>query len=454
MSLSIRKLLVVLSLVGALMVAQEPQWKDRDEYDIAQKAQAATDLKQKIELLKQWKEKYPDSAFKQQRQETLLQTYQAAGDIANSKASAKELLTMDAKSYVANYMLARLAFSNQSPSPADLEEATNAANGLLGSLDDTFSAAKKPAGVGDDQWTQAKTESAVLAHSTLAWVSLKKSDPNGAIGHYTDALKVNVNNAAMSLQIGQLYFQQKKQALYPLGFYHYARAISITGPGELPAADKARSKAYLEKNFANWRKDPKALADLKAQAAANPFPPADFYIKSDVDLEKEAFDKEEKLRKENPALALWIGLRKATTAADGQNYWDSGVKQTLIPPDNLVEGEEAKPHYFKAKFIRLEPETKPTMMIVAIEDQDGKVADATLKFDNPITGTVEPGTIIEFRGVADTFTKEPYTMTLLVDGADVKGWPEPLTPSAKPAKAKPAKAKPAPAKRPAAAKKK
>src|SRR5579872_96070 len=76
------KLFVGIVAAGALSVsvwaqapaAAAPQVKDQGEYDLTQALQKETDLAKKLDLLNQWEQKYPDSAFKGTRQLMKMQT--------------------------------------------------------------------------------------------------------------------------------------------------------------------------------------------------------------------------------------------------------------------------------------------------------------------------------------------------------------------------------------------
>jgi hypothetical protein len=58
-----------------------------------------------------------------------------------------------------------------------------------------------------------------------------------------------------------------------------------------------------------------------------------------------------------------------------------------------------------------------TTLIVNIDNPAG---DASLRFSHPVKGIV-PGTLVHFRGVIESYTKEPYTLKLWVDDEDVVG---------------------------------
>jgi hypothetical protein len=208
----------------------------------------------------------------------------------------------------------------------------------------------------------------------------------------------------------------------------------MTGPRQLPDAAKKQQQAYLERQFLRYRNDKTELANLYKVAMEKPTPAADFYIKSDYDIQMEQYKDLEKLKSENPQLFLWREVRTNLTSAEGEKMWEN-VKGALLPPADYAAKK------FKGRLIASEPETKPTKLIIAVDDPN--VGDVTLKMVTALPGKAEPGIDLEFSGVALERTTSPYMLTLEVDPADVTGWPVAIAP----AKAK----KPAAgAKRPAA----
>ena len=82
----------------------------------------------------------------------------------------------------------------------------------------------------------------------------------------------------------------------------------------------------------------------------------------------------------------------------------------------LLPGEPGKTkgfEKFKAKLISMEPATKPKTLVLGLEKPD--VPDVTLKFEEPLPGTMEPGADLEFEGKVVGYKKEPFMLTLEVD---------------------------------------
>ncbi len=74
----------------------------------------------------------------------------------------------------------------------------------------------------------------------------------------------------------------------------------------------------------------------------------------------------------------------------------------------------------KGKVVKLEPETKPKTIIMALED--GTTPDATLKFEMALPGKVDSGTELSFEGVPESYTASPFMVVFNVEPDKLHGW--------------------------------
>ena len=173
----------------------------------------------------------------------------------------------------------------------------------------------------------------------------------------------------------------------------------------------------IETYFANaynrfHGQDPQGLQQLKDMAKAQPFPPNGFKIKNVEELKAE---NEEEFRKKNPSLALWMTLKQALMAADGQQYFDSNMKGAEVP------GGAGGVQTFKGKLISSKPALHPKELVLSIAD--GTTPDVKLTLDAALPGKADPGVELEFSGVPSGFVKDPFTVTFDVEKKKVVGWP-------------------------------
>ncbi|HXI40705.1 MAG TPA: hypothetical protein VNH83_12030, partial [Bryobacteraceae bacterium] len=226
--------------------------------------------------------------------------------------------------------------------------------------------------------------------------------------------KLTPNNAQVSYWLGTAIVQEKKPEKQPAALFHFARAASLDqSQGGFNPQAKQSIETYFVNAFNRFHgQDAAELSKLRELAKASPFPPDGFTIK-DINEVKAA--NEEKFRKENPALALWMTLKGALTAPDGQQYFDTSMKGTEVP------GGAGGVQTFKGKLISMKPAVRPKELVLSIGD--GTTPDATLVLDAALPGKAEPGVEIEFAGVPSSFTKEPFNVTFDVEKKKIVGWP-------------------------------
>jgi hypothetical protein len=108
-----------------------------------------------------------------------------------------------------------------------------------------------------------------------------------------------------------------------------------------------------------------------------------------------------------PYVALWKSIKRELIGPDGASYFESSLRDAMLPT-------------IRGKVVQLEPAVKPKNVMLAIED--GKTADATLKFNLPLPGKVEPGTELSFEGIPESYTATPFMVVFAVEKDNLHGW--------------------------------
>ena len=214
------------------------------------------------------------------------------------------------------------------------------------------------------------------------------------------------NSQAAYMLAGVLLAQQKEHPeKMPLALFEYARAASYEGPGALDANTRKSIDGFLGKAYNTYHGSPMGLDQVKMLAKASALPPADYKLKSTVELAEEKAKADEEKAKANPMLALWETIKGQLVGDNGPAYFDSSVKDAALP------GGANGVMKFNGKLVSATPETRPKEITVAI---GGDAPNATLKLDEPLPGKMDPGGDIAFSGVAKEFTKDPYMLTFEV----------------------------------------
>lgn len=387
---------------------QGPQWKSQAEFDLFTAITKETDPKAKLQKLQQWQKEFPDTAFVEQRRTLLLTTYYQLGQAAQVVETAKQVLADKPNDFTALYLTLDIAhtqlLAGQNPGPAVIEAGEKAATALANVND-------PPPNVAAAQWDSQKAQVHNTAHETLGLAALQKKDWKTAESEFQDCLKINPNNGAIDYQLATAIYSEKDPAKTPTALFYFARAATYEGQGALNPTGRQQVMAYVQRAYKGYHGSDQDFNKLLAAAKASPTPPPDFAVKSALDIAKAEVANEEEWMKAHPQEAMWKNLKETLTGADGANYFNSNMKETKVPT-------------LKGKVVKLEPATRPKTILMAMEDgkSDGSTPDATLKFEMPLPGNVEPGTELTFEGVPESYTASPFMVIFNVDKEDLHGW--------------------------------
>lgn len=386
-------------------------WKDRAEYDLVQKIYQTTDPKQRLELLNTWTDKYPQTDYSQDRLQFYMVTLnQLAANDPNARKQlidkSEEMLKVDPNNFTADYYITTWgpAVGGQTPTPELESEVDSAAHGMLDNADKQFAPDKKPASTSADQWATAKTVATSLAHNTLAWEDTAKKDTAGAEEQYKESLTANPNQANISYLYAKMLMDEKK---YAPALFEYARAANYDGPGALPAAARSQVLAYYNKVYAEYHGGADGADQVLAQAKTNALPPDGFDIKGLGDIEAAKAKALNDRMAADPAFKLWYTIETNLKGDQGDQFFASSVKDAEIPGG--AEGVKD----FTGTVISIDPPDKPTKVVLGVEDP--QTADTTLLFSQPLPASaldkIKVGQKLDFSGVADSYTKDPYMLT-------------------------------------------
>ena len=386
--------------------AQGPQWKNQAEFDLFTAITKETEPKAKLAKIQQWAKDFPDTAFMTQRRTLLLTTYFQLGQAKEAVDVAKQILAITPNDFSALYITVTLtqSLAGANPTPAVLDQGEKAATALLNVND-------APANLTAAQWATQKPQVQNLAHTTLGWIALQRKNYPAAEGELQKSLAIDANQGAIDFQLATAIYSEKDPAKMPTALFYYARAATYEGQGALNPDGRKQVMAFLQKAYKGYHGSDQGFNDLIAAAKASPTAPGDLAIKSALDIAKAEMANEEEWTKAHPQEAMWKGIKEALTGADGANYFGSSMKDAQLPP-------------LKGKVVKLEPAVKPKTILIAMEDgkSDGTTADATLKFEMALPGSVEPGTELIFEGVPESYIQSPLMVVFNVEKEKLQGW--------------------------------
>ena len=378
--------LVIAGTLTALVWAQAaPAWKDQGESDIGLAAGNEKDPVKQLDLLKKWEQQYPDSALKGQR---TLMTAQALIGIMGAAYGKTD--------------------------PAALAAGQKAGQQLESGFKDYFDDSVKPANVTAEQWAGARKSTETQVHMVLAYIAGAQKNDAGAEGELTKLLTVDPNQAIASYQLGSTILHEmavsKDLSRYSEALYDLARSLEVTGPTALVDTPQAKTRtnadAALKKNYGNYHGSTDGLDDLMKQASASALPPTGFHLPSIVDIEAAKEKDHAAWAAQHPDLDFWETIKSALTS-QGDTYF-ANLKDVGFPPpaSDTYKG----PAMFKGKVVSV-----PSSKEIIVNIDNVPTGDAKLKFEDNIKGDIPAGTELQFKGVVDSYTKDPsYMLTLNV----------------------------------------
>jgi tetratricopeptide (TPR) repeat protein len=391
---------------AAAQGAQSP-YKDQAEYTLYDSILKDTNPKTKLDKLQEWQTKYPETTFLKQRKALFLDTYVKLNQPKEAVAAAKAILADDPKDFTSLYytMYFTRALAGANPTPDVLDQGEKASAAIVANID------TPPPNVTPDQWKGARTAVEELGHSTLGWILMQRKSWDAAEGEFQKTLQLDPNNGEVDFFMGTVIVSEKNPQKMSAGLFYFARAATYDGTGGLAPAGRQQALSYVQRAYKGYHGNDEGLNDLLAAAKTQAAPAADYHIRTAGEIalaqQQDQQKKDEAEAASHPELVLWKNIKMQLTGADGATYFGSSMKDAQLPT-------------LKGKVVKLEPEMKPKTVVLALED--GTTADATLKFEMPLAGKVDPGTELSFEGVPQSYTASPYMVVFNVDPDKLHGW--------------------------------
>jgi hypothetical protein len=395
----------------------QKNYKNQAEYAIyseVTKDFAANNFAKALTDLDDWKQKYPESDFKDNRIALYIQAYAGSNQPAKAVDTAAELLSKDLDAAFSGdpSTAIRVLFTTASsithvatPTPEELATAEKAAH-LLNDYN------KKPQGVADAAWAQAREGLQKQAKAALLYIAVlpaeqlmnKKPAPDPqdcvtADAAYVKALADFPDNSYVAFQLGKAMRCQKDKPEKISGAVYEFQRAAVIDPTLGGSADPKTITAFADRFYTNVHGSDEGLEAFKQTVKGAALPPADFKVKTATEI---ASEKQAEFEKTNPQLALWLKIKGALADSTGDQYFNGQLKDAEVP---LLRGT----------LVDAKPACRSKELLVAIPLPDAKgapQAEITLKLEAPLTGKPETNTEFQFKGTAAAFTKDPFMLTM------------------------------------------
>jgi hypothetical protein len=420
-------LLLLIAAVGMVAAQDKPAEKQKtpkspEEAALINKLAAEKDPNKLLGDLDEWVKQFPESDWKAGWPAMYLSVYQQAGKMREAFDKANEILATKPEDFAALSAVLRIGMTlnNNAPSATDLDAVERACEYIAANPDKVFADSNRPESlITAAQWPGVKPVMMQQLPAILIAAYTARKDEARMEAKLKEKATAYPGEPRFALALAQMYLGQIKAhpERQPLVLFYYARAAAIDGPTADTAANKGKYTAFVNKNYKLYHGSDEGLNDVAAAAKANPVAPADFKIKSTVDIAQEKADAEAKENAANPAMAIWKSVKTGLTGDSPDQFFKGSVETSLLPGKDST-GQEMK---WKAKIVSMKPTIRPKTLVVAIEKVDGDVT-LNLAEGASLPGKMEPGEEIQFEGTVTAYTKDPYMLTLEVTKDQIVGW--------------------------------
>jgi hypothetical protein len=377
--------------------------KDPQEYNDYTNAVGQSTPAAKTAALEAFLTKYPNSVVKNDLLEVLMASYQQAGDVPKTLATADRLLAVDPGNLRALAISVYLEKSQAAAktSPADAQPildkaATQAQTGL---------SSTKSGSLSDADFQKLKAATAPIFESAIAQDDENKKDFTGAIAAFTAELKAYSDPSQTqsgpglndTYLLGQAYAQQTPPDLKNAAWF-FTRAAQFA-----PAQAKPQIEQAAEYFFKKYHGSMDGYPAVQAQAQANLFPPADYNPTpappppSPADLAAQTVASTPDLKTlslSDQEFILFNGKPE-----DAQKVWDVLKTRRVQVPGLVIAA------------------TADSVQLAVTEDNKvSKKADFTINMKTPLKTPPTIGATVNFEGTFDSYTANPPMITLS-DGA-------------------------------------
>ena len=234
----------------------------------------------------------------------------------------------------------------------------------------------------------------LLGHRALGWIQWQRADYPGAEAEFTKCLELDPKSAEISAWYGTVLALDRQPGNQAPALWHLARAASYQDAGALPEGQRRQTDGLLERLYTTYHGEAAGLDQLRTAAAAAAFPPAGFRHR--IGIRRRAAQAGRGTQPHQSATGILDPHAQAPGSAGWRRLLRHRCEIRRCPCGSRVRCCAPRP---------------PTSR----RNSYSGVGDATaeeviLKFDTAFPNDAEFGTVLEFEGTIDAFTKAPFTL--------------------------------------------
>ncbi len=390
---------------------QKKEIKDPAEYNAYMAAVNTQDPNAKAAALESFLTTYPNSVIKEDALELLMKTYQQAGNIQKMQETGQKLLQVNPNNLTALALLAyldRIQALQGSPNATQLL-AQGAEYGQRGLQQ--LQTAPKPEGYADADWAKMKDSFKAIFSAAVGTNALQNKNYQEAVPNLLEAVKANPNDFITVYQLAVAYLEQKPPVVD--GLFWGARSVALAQQQSPQAA--AQFQKYIRSKYIRYHGGEEGFNELLQSAQNTPTIPQGFTVAPAPSPAEQAADM---LKQKDPTkmgFGEWVFILT------------SGNQQAADTVFNAIKGKKLQ---MQGRVINA---TAKQLQIAATEDAiQANTPEITLNMTAAIPAKMMPkaGQTLEFEGTPDSYTPNPFMMTM-TDGTLLTK--APATPAKKPA---------------------
>ncbi len=396
--------------------AQGPVIKDPAEYNAYVGAVQQQDPNAKISGLEAFLTQYPNSVVKKDALEVLMGAYQQTQNAAKTGQTADRLLQVDPNNMRA---LALMAYTKRMQVQGNQDVATNLP--LMKSYGEKGLAAlpnyTKPDGVSDADFAKLKDQMASIFNAAVGLAALQDKDYANAAKSLKISADANPTDFSLVYPTALAFTQSNPPDLLN-GIWYAGRAAAIA-----PANYQAQIEKYAKAQYVKYHGGEDGWPEILAQIKAGTTPPAGgLQIKPAPTPAEQAHNLVTSKKPEEMDFAEWQLVLTKGSQEDANVVW------------NAIKGKSLQ---FQA--LLLKASATSLDLAASLDDIDAKRKDVelTMRAEIPakLLATLKEGTQIQVAGTPDSYTPDPFVITM-IDGGLLKQPGAPAAPK-KPAPRRP-----------------
>lgn len=387
---------------------QKKEIKNPAEYNAYVNAIQQQNPAQKAQLLEAFLQSYPSSVMKEDALELLMATYQQTGDAQKTLDAAQRVLQTNPNNIRALALLAynyRAAASNGGPQMQDnLAKAKQYGEQGLQALQNM----QKPSDMSDSDFIKLHNETGAIFDGAVGFAALQAKDYASAQKDFEQAVSWESQpNIADIYPLATADLEAKP--INPAGFWFIIKAANLAQGGTQQTILDYGKKKYIRYHGSDQGWD-QLVADAKASSSVTP--PAGFTVAAAPPPPSPAEQAADLVKSKDPTQMSF---------AEWELVLSSGNQQAADTVWTAIKGKAVK---LGANVISA---TSSNVQLAGSDDDiEAKKADISLTMEKPIPARFapQPGTLMNFQGTIESYTPNPFVMTM-GDGVllDSKGKP-------------------------------